>query len=296
MATRFPVPETLVQTAEVVNTARGRLRPLRRTFDQSLIPMVMVDNDRAHTEANAAARLVFRMSLRELRQHRIDDFTAERERPALESAWEELCVRGAVSDRHRVTLKDGCGFDVSYSATTNALPGQHLIVFAPMTLSEDELAEMRPSSEPDFQAPLSVRQLEVLRLVAVGASAIEIADELSISHATARTHVKNILSRLGANNRAHAVALAMRHSLLHDYDPHENGHTLRARGLRVATTAGVTKTGTTDAAPEIATTAGVTKIATTAGVTKTATTGGAPKIAATTGGATRIATGTDGEQ
>jgi ATP/maltotriose-dependent transcriptional regulator MalT len=61
----------------------------------------------------------------------------------------------------------------------------------------------------------------VLRLVALGASAGEIAGALSISHATARTHVKNILDRLGAHNRAHAVALAMRHSLLRDYDPQE---------------------------------------------------------------------------
>lgn len=235
MTTRSTVPTTLVQAAEVVNTTRGRVRQLRRTFDQSLIPMVMVDNDRVHTEANPAARLVFRMSLKEMRQARIDDLTAEHEWPALESAWEELLIRGTVSDRHRVTLKDGCRFWISYTATVNALPGQHLIVFAPDSLPEDELAEMRPSGEPDFQAALSVRQLEVLRLVAVGASATEIADELSISHATARTHVKNILSRLGANNRAHAVALAMRQSLLHDYDPHEHARPARPRSRKVPT-------------------------------------------------------------
>jgi PAS domain S-box-containing protein len=228
MATRAAVPTTLVKAADVVNAARGRLRPLRRAFDQSFIPMVMVDNDRVHTEVNPAARLVFRMSLSDMRQHRIDDLTSRSDWPALESAWEELRVRGTVSDRHRVTLKDGCKFWVSYTATANALPGQHLIVFAPSTLEDDELAEMQPSAEPDFNGSLSVRQIEVLRLVAVGANATEIADELSISHATARTHVKNILARLGANNRAHAVALAMRHSMLNDHHPDEQGELVGA--------------------------------------------------------------------
>jgi DNA-binding CsgD family transcriptional regulator len=222
MAIRYAVPATLVQAAEVVNAARGRLQPLRRTFDRSLLPMVLVDNDRRHIEGNAAARLVFRMSLKELRQHRIDDLTAKREWPILEAAWRELLERGAVCDRHLVTFKDGSTLWVSYAAIANALPGQHLIVFAPTVLEEDELDEMRPSGGADLEGPLSVRQLEVLRLVALGASAGEIADALSISHATARTHVKNILDRLGAHNRAHAVALAMRHSLLHDYDPQES--------------------------------------------------------------------------
>jgi hypothetical protein len=47
------------------------------------------------------------------------------------------------------------------------------------------------------------------------------ADELSISEATVRTHVKNILERLGAKNRAHAVALAMGTGLLSDEQEQE---------------------------------------------------------------------------
>lgn len=194
--------------------------------------MVLVDNDRVHTEGNAAARLVFRMSLKELRQQRIDDLTAQPRWPGLQSAWDELLRRGAVSDRHIATFKDGSSLPVCYAAIANALPGQHLIVFAPTVLGDAELDEMRPAGGIDFRAPLSVRQLEVLRLVALGASAAEIADTLSISHATARTHVKNILDRLGANNRAHAVALAMRQSLLGDYDPDEEALLVGARGAR----------------------------------------------------------------
>jgi ATP/maltotriose-dependent transcriptional regulator MalT len=61
---------------------------------------------------------------------------------------------------------------------------------------------------------LTERELEVLRLIARGKSNREIADELFISTNTAANHVKNILSKTGAANRAEATAYAGNHSLL----------------------------------------------------------------------------------
>ncbi|MGE0486223.1 MAG: response regulator transcription factor [Gammaproteobacteria bacterium] len=58
---------------------------------------------------------------------------------------------------------------------------------------------------PDL--PLTGRQREILDVAARGASSKEIARELGISVATVRTHVAQILERLGARNRAHAVAI-----------------------------------------------------------------------------------------
>lgn len=57
------------------------------------------------------------------------------------------------------------------------------------------------------RAPLSQRQLEVLREMATGKSNKEIARSLDISVDTVRTHVVEILSRLGARNRTEAVTL-----------------------------------------------------------------------------------------
>lgn len=57
-----------------------------------------------------------------------------------------------------------------------------------------------------FNAPLSERELEVLRLLATGASNEEIAGELSIALTTARKHVSNIIGKLGVNNRTQAVS------------------------------------------------------------------------------------------
>ena len=62
--------------------------------------------------------------------------------------------------------------------------------------------------------PLSPREIDVLRLIATGNSNKLIADHLSISEATAKTHVANILSKLGANDRAHAVTIGMKRGII----------------------------------------------------------------------------------
>ena len=61
--------------------------------------------------------------------------------------------------------------------------------------------------------PLSRREIEVLRLVALGKSNQEIADELVISRNTVRRHVSNVFDKTGVANRAQAVAYARDHSL-----------------------------------------------------------------------------------
>lgn len=57
---------------------------------------------------------------------------------------------------------------------------------------------------------LSSRELEVLLCVMEGFSNREIASQLFVSSETVKTHVTNILSKLGARDRTHAVVLAVR--------------------------------------------------------------------------------------
>jgi DNA-binding NarL/FixJ family response regulator len=61
---------------------------------------------------------------------------------------------------------------------------------------------------------LTAREIDVLRLVAVGNGNKQIADQLSIGEATVRTHVGNILSKLGANDRTHAVTIAISRGII----------------------------------------------------------------------------------
>src|ERR1700678_1764554 len=61
---------------------------------------------------------------------------------------------------------------------------------------------------------LTPREIEVLRLIAAGNANKLIADQLSIAEETVKGHVKNILSKLGANDRTHAVTIGLKRGII----------------------------------------------------------------------------------
>ncbi|HWB69596.1 MAG TPA: response regulator transcription factor [Solirubrobacterales bacterium] len=67
---------------------------------------------------------------------------------------------------------------------------------------------------PGSRDKLTRRQREILQLLANGESITVAARELGLSEETIKTHTKNILARLEARNRTHAVAIALRDSLI----------------------------------------------------------------------------------
>jgi DNA-binding NarL/FixJ family response regulator len=67
---------------------------------------------------------------------------------------------------------------------------------------------------PGSRGKLTRRQREILQLIADGGSSAFAARELGLSEETVKTHTKNALNRLGARNRTHAVAIALRDSLI----------------------------------------------------------------------------------
>jgi len=61
---------------------------------------------------------------------------------------------------------------------------------------------------------LTTRELEVLRLIRDGHRNKQIADQLSIAETTVNFHIKNLVDKLQANDRTHAVTIALRRGLL----------------------------------------------------------------------------------
>jgi two-component system, NarL family, response regulator len=61
---------------------------------------------------------------------------------------------------------------------------------------------------------LTSREIDVLRLVAGGNANKVIADQLSITEETVKSHLTNILSKLGANDRTHAVTIALKRGII----------------------------------------------------------------------------------
>jgi DNA-binding NarL/FixJ family response regulator len=68
--------------------------------------------------------------------------------------------------------------------------------------------------QPQPVEPLTERELEVLALLGKGYSNKEIATELVITERTARTHVSNILGKLGLASRTQAALYAVEHHLV----------------------------------------------------------------------------------
>jgi PAS domain S-box-containing protein len=65
-----------------------------------------------------------------------------------------------------------------------------------------------PSAEGEPPAPLTRRELEILRLMMTGANTKAMAAKLNVSTATVRNHVQNIFGKLGVHSRLEAVAYA----------------------------------------------------------------------------------------
>jgi DNA-binding NarL/FixJ family response regulator len=78
-------------------------------------------------------------------------------------------------------------------------------------LSPEVAAEI---AEHATDGTLTPREIEVLRLVAAGNANKEIGARLSLTEVTVKSHVKNILAKLGANDRTHAVTIALKRGII----------------------------------------------------------------------------------
>jgi DNA-binding NarL/FixJ family response regulator len=105
----------------------------------------------------------------------------------------------------------------AYGYLTKDAPGEQIleairsVAAGKRTLPPDIAAQLAARSG---QAELTVRELQVLALIATGASNRDIADQLAISERTATTHTSNILGKLGAKSRTEAVAIATQRGLV----------------------------------------------------------------------------------
>jgi DNA-binding NarL/FixJ family response regulator len=73
---------------------------------------------------------------------------------------------------------------------------------------EEATTSVRAPSTPELAEPLTERELEVLGLIAEGASNQDIAQRLVVSMATVKTHVNHIFGKLGAESRVQVVGRA----------------------------------------------------------------------------------------
>ncbi|WP_296110301.1 response regulator transcription factor [uncultured Corynebacterium sp.] len=82
----------------------------------------------------------------------------------------------------------------------------------------EQTPQRREPVELDLPDPLTPRELEILKLIALGFSNQEIADELYISLPTVKTHVGRVLTKTQSRDRVHAVLFAFKYHLVNSED------------------------------------------------------------------------------
>lgn len=183
----------------------GQLEWSRTSFRSSLIPMVIADDDRRYVAVNSAACLLLRLPEPDVLRMRIDDLTPPENRGIVGPLWTAFMRDGVQEGTFTLTMPDGGRVEVDYSATANVEPHRHLAIW------------MFPASGGTGEAGratarrglLTAREREVLGMIASGRGTAGIAAELGVSTSTVETHVRHTLDKLGARNRAHAIALGL---------------------------------------------------------------------------------------
>ena len=87
----------------------------------------------------------------------------------------------------------------------------HLVMEGRKRIPPEVAAELAEHATDD---ELSDREIEVLRLIATGNSNKQIADLLFIAEATVKSRITNILSKLNASDRAHAVTIGLKRGII----------------------------------------------------------------------------------
>jgi DNA-binding NarL/FixJ family response regulator len=134
---------------------------------------------------------------------------------ALTSVLEDASVIGAVrAGAIGYILKDTSSDDLCRAIKAAAAGQVHIEPRAAARL-------MREVRAPESPEPLTEREVDVLRLLAQGQSNKEIAHSLSIGEKTVKTHVSNVLTKLGVASRTQAALHAVRTGLVSLHSPEE---------------------------------------------------------------------------
>lgn len=114
-------------------------------------------------------------------------------------------------------LKSTVDTELLDAIRTVAQGGAFLYPSATKLLLEDYLTHLRSDTPPDAYESLSEREREVLKLLALGHTAKEVADKLALSPKTVETYRVRIMEKLNLNSRVDLVQYALARGLLSEY-------------------------------------------------------------------------------
>jgi len=124
---------------------------------------------------------------------------------------DEYIFRGIAAGARAYLLKDAPRAEL-FSAIRTVSKGESQIQPVVASRVLDKLAEL--SKKPPAAETLSDRETEVLKLMAKGVSNKELADQLSITQSTVKTHITSIFQKLNVTTRTEAVTTALRKGII----------------------------------------------------------------------------------
>jgi PAS domain S-box-containing protein len=170
--------------------------------------MVLVDSGRRLVDVNGASLKLLGYRREEMLGRPLFKFVAGG--PQFTPAeWKERLATHRYTGEGLLLAADGATVAVQYAATTEVVTGRKLVLVVTLSSSRWGGRFRRVTSLGNGPKVLSTREQEIVRLVALGNTGPEIADELRITHDTVRTHVRNAMDKANARSRAHLVAKAL---------------------------------------------------------------------------------------
>ncbi len=194
-------------STDTADTRSGWSALFRDAFNQSRNAMVLLDDDRRHVEVNGAYVQLVGYRPSELIGRPVSELRAD---GATVSAaqWHSALGRKQFTGTVELLRADGGRVTVEFAGHPEIVTGRQLILFVALRVARG--GRLRDDDAPATARPdLSPRELDVVRLLALGFSGPEVAEELRIAHNTVRTHTRNAMTKVGARSRAQLVAMSL---------------------------------------------------------------------------------------
>jgi PAS domain S-box-containing protein len=194
--------------AQQKNTRVGWAGLFKTAFRQSRNPMALVDERRRNLDVNGAFVKLLGYPRSEILGAPTWRFVAGG--PLLSDVeWAGVLRSAPFTSELGLITADGTVVEVQSAITPEVVTGHNLALFVALSTSRWGRYFRRDIEDSATTEALSPRECEIVRMIAMGSTGPEIADQLHLSHYTVRTHVRNAMSKLGARSRAHLVARAL---------------------------------------------------------------------------------------
>jgi PAS domain S-box-containing protein len=184
-------------------------------FRHSRNAMVLLDSARRHVDFNGAYLKMMGYPRKQMLGQPIYNFVAGGP-IASQAEWKAALASGDFSGEADLVSSDGTTVAVQFAAAVEIVTGRQLVLFVALNTSRWGRRFRRLTPAEEQREPLSPREREVVRLIALGSTSPEIAEELRIAHDTVRTHARNAMVKVGARSRAHLVARVLGEGLIFD--------------------------------------------------------------------------------